>query len=68
MKIALLHSSYLSYFDFCEADNHIKAISEGKYVYDDSIFQAVQDGRLPEVGYGETLDKEQLLVLGLICW
>jgi iron complex transport system substrate-binding protein len=65
MKIALLHSSYLSYFDFCEADNHIKAISEGKYVYDDSIFQAVQDGRLTEVGYGETLDKEQLLVLGI---
>jgi iron complex transport system substrate-binding protein len=65
MKIALLHSSYLSYFDFCKTDNHIKAISEGKYVYDDSIFQAVQDGSMPEVGYGETLDKEQLLVLGI---
>jgi iron complex transport system substrate-binding protein len=64
-NIALLHSSYLSYFDFCNAKNHIKAISEGKYVFDDSIYQAIQNDDLREVGYGENLDKEQLLALGI---
>ncbi len=64
-NIALLHSSYLSYFKFCDAQNRIKAISEGKYVYDDSIYQAIQHGDLIEVGYGGTLDKEQLLASGI---
>jgi iron complex transport system substrate-binding protein len=64
-KIALLHSSYVSYFDFCESENHIKAISEAKYIYNPSIYDAVQKGQIVEVGYGESLDKEKLLELGI---
>lgn len=64
-RIALLHSSYLSYFDFCESKDHIKAISEVQYVYDSSIYESVSAGHLPEVGFGETLDKEQLLALDI---
>ncbi|MCK5210026.1 MAG: ABC transporter substrate-binding protein [Cyclobacteriaceae bacterium] len=64
-NIALLHSSYLSFFDLCEAKDHIKAISEAKYIYDESVYSSVQNGELIEVGYGETLDKERLLELNI---
>ncbi len=63
--IALLHSSYISYFDFCEAKDGIKAISEAKYIYDEDVYQDVQNGKLREVGFGEGLDKEQLLAMGI---
>ena len=36
-KIALLHSSYLSFFEFSQAKEYISALSEVKYVYDDDI-------------------------------
>ena len=64
-NIALLHSSYLSFFELCEAKDHIKAISEAKYIYDESVYSSVQNGELIEVGYGETLDKERLLELNI---
>lgn len=64
-NIALLHSSYLSFFELCEAKDHIKAISEAKYIYDENVFTSVQNGELIEVGYGETLDKERLLELNI---
>ena len=64
-RIALLHSSYLSFFDFCGSLDHIAAISEARYVYNEKIYQEVQSGALPEVGYGETLDKERLLEAGI---
>ena len=64
-NIALLHSSYLSFFELCEAKDHIKAISEAKYIYDESVYSSVQKGELIEVGYGETLDKERLLELNI---
>lgn len=63
-RIALLHSSYISYFDFCKANDHLSSISEAKYVFDGDIFIAVEKGELPEVGYGESLDREKLLSLG----
>ncbi len=62
-RIALLHSSYVSYFNFCEATENISSISEVKYVFDEAIFSAVEKGELPEVGYGESLDREMLLSL-----
>ena len=64
-NIALLHSSYISYFNFCGTKDRIKAISEVKYVYDDEIYNDAQSGKLREVGYGDALDKEQLLTLGI---
>ncbi len=64
-RIALLHSSYLAFFEFCEATNRLKAISEAKYVYDQQIYTEAQNGLVPEVGYGESLDKEKLLELGI---
>jgi iron complex transport system substrate-binding protein len=64
-RIALLHSSYISLFDFCGAKDRIKAISEVKYVYDSVVYHDVQNGKLREVGYGESLDKEQLLDIGI---
>lgn len=64
-NIALLHSSYISYFDFCGAKDRIKAISEVKYVVDSVVYHDVQNGKLREVGYGEGLDKEQLLDIGI---
>ncbi len=64
-RIALLHSSYLSYFEFCESKDRIAAISESKYIYDSTIFSSIENGDLPEVGYGETLDKERLLELDI---
>lgn len=60
-NIALLHSSYISFFNFCETTDHIVAISEVKYLYDENLYNAVSKGELPEVGYGETLDREKLL-------
>lgn len=63
-RIALLHSSYISYFNFCEATAYISSISEVKYVFDEDIFLAVESGEIPEVGYGESLDREKLLELG----
>jgi len=62
-KIAVLHSSYVSFFAFAEAKSHIKAISEAKYVYDDEIYQQVLEGHIKEIGFGDALDKEQLLAL-----
>ena len=62
-RIALLHSSYISFFNLSETTSYIKAISEAKYIYDDVIYQSVQQGDLPEIGYGESLDKERLLEL-----
>lgn len=64
-KIALLHSSYISYFDFCGTTDRIKAISEAKYIYNEEIYESVQKGNLREVGFGDGLDKEQLLALGI---
>jgi len=64
-KIAVLHSSYISYFDFVGAKEHIKAISEVRYVYDEDIYQNVLNGTVKEVGFGEALDKEQLLALDI---
>ena len=64
-RIALLHSSYASFFEFCEATDRIKAISEVKYVYNERIYAEAQQGIMPEVGYGESLDKEKLLELGI---
>jgi iron complex transport system substrate-binding protein len=64
-KIAVLHSSYVSFFAFAEAKSRIKAISEVKYVYDDEIYQEVQDGHIKEIGFGDALDKEQLLALNI---
>jgi iron complex transport system substrate-binding protein len=62
-RIALLHSSYISYFNFCEAIENLSSISEVKYVFDKDVFSAVDNGELPEVGYGESLDREKLLAL-----
>jgi len=64
-RIALLNSSYLSYFNFCQAKDHIKAISEARYIYDDEVYGDVQEGRIKEIGFGETIDKEQLLALDI---
>jgi iron complex transport system substrate-binding protein len=64
-NMALLHASYISYFRVLDATEHIKAISEVKYVYDDSIYNAGVSNQLPQLGYGETLDKELLLSLDL---
>ena len=63
--IAMLHSSYISFFDLCQSIDHIKAISEAKYIYNDNVYNAVKNHELYEVGYGETLDKEKLLELGV---
>ena len=65
VNIALLHSSYVSYFNLCDAKSYIKAISETKYIYDEEIYSAVKAGEIREVGYGESLDKEQLLALNI---
>ena len=64
-NMALLHSSYLPFFSLCETTDHISAISEAKYVYDKDIYNAVKSGTLSEIGYGETLDLERLLELGI---
>ena len=64
-KVALLHSSYLSFFKFCGITDKIAAISEAKYIFDQEIFHLVSGGELPEVGYGETIDKEKMLQLGI---
>ena len=64
-KVAVLHSSYVSYFDFVGAKEHIRAISEVRYVYNEDIYQNVQNGKIKEVGFGEALDKEQLLALNI---
>ena len=63
--IALLHSSYLSFFDLLGTTDRLAAISEGKYVYNQKIYEAVNNGSLPEVSFGESLDKEKLLALGV---
>jgi iron complex transport system substrate-binding protein len=63
--IALLHSSYLSFFKLLNVTDHLSAISEGKYVYDHELYSSVISGALPEVGHGESLDKEKLLALGV---
>ncbi|MCG8311230.1 MAG: ABC transporter substrate-binding protein [Cytophagales bacterium] len=62
-NVALLHSSYLSFFEMCGATTSLKAISEGKYIYNQDIYDRIKAGELPEVGFGETLDKERLLEL-----
>lgn len=64
-QIALLHSSYISLFEFCNSKDHIKAISESKYIYDSAIYSSIINGKIKEVGYGETLDKERLLALDI---
>ena len=64
-NIALLHSSYVAFFEFCQSTESVKAISEVKYVYNQEIFESVQDGSIIEIGYGETLDREQLLSLDI---
>lgn len=62
-NVALLHTSYLSYFKFCEASHLIKSISEVKYIYDDRIYQAAKEEEITLVGSEESLDKERLLAL-----
>lgn len=64
-NMALLHSSYLPFFNLCETTDHISAISEAKYVFDKDIYNAVETGELSEIGYGETLDLERLLELDI---
>ena len=59
-----LHSSYISYFEFCGALDCIKAVSEAKYIYHDGIYKAVSERLLPEIGYEESLDREKLLEIG----
>ena len=63
--IALLHSSYLSFFNSLEATNHLTAISEAQYIYNEQVYATVINESLPEVGFGESLDKEKLLALGV---
>jgi len=62
-KIALLHSSYLAYFDILESTDALVAISESKYVYDSGLYASISGNEIHQVGYGETLDKEKLLSL-----
>lgn len=64
-RIALLHSSYLSFFELCDSFQRIKAISEAKYIYNTEVYNLIESGALPEIGYGETLDKEHLLALNV---
>lgn len=64
-NIALLHSTYIAFFNFCNSASQIKAISEAKYIYDEVTYSRVQNGELSEVGYGESLDKERLLELDI---
>jgi len=64
-NIALLHSSYVAFFDFCNSLDYIKAISEGKYIYHRGVYEAIEKGDIVEVGFGESLDKEQLLALDI---
>ncbi|NJN26682.1 MAG: ABC transporter substrate-binding protein [Cyclobacteriaceae bacterium] len=64
-RIALLHTSYLPFFQQCAATDQIKAISEGQYVYDTLMYEQIKSGSLPEIGYGESLDTERLLELGI---
>ncbi|MDZ7604243.1 MAG: hypothetical protein U5K79_01365 [Cyclobacteriaceae bacterium] len=64
-KIALLHTSYYSYFTVCEATGSIAAISEAKYLYDSEMYGNVKAGIVPQVSFGENLNKEKLLELGV---
>lgn len=64
-KIALLHTSYFSYFKVCQATDNIAAISEAKYLYDQEMYDKVQAGLVPQVSFGESLNKEKLLELGV---
>jgi iron complex transport system substrate-binding protein len=62
-KIALLHSSYVSYFDVLQAEESIAGISEVNYLYDSSIRNAVETGQIAQIGYGESLNIEKLMTL-----
>ncbi len=64
-KIALLHTSHYSYFKVCDATGNIAAISEAKYLYDDDMYSKVQTGNVAQVSFGESLNKEKLLELGV---
>ena len=64
-KIALLHTSYYSYFKVCDAAGKIAAISEAQYLYDQEMYDKVQAGFIPQVSFGESLNKEKLLELGV---
>ncbi len=64
-KIALLHTSHYSYFKVCDATGNIAAISEAKYLYDAEMYAKVQAGIVPQVSFGESLNKEKLLELGV---
>lgn len=62
--IGLLHSSYISFLEFCGAMDRIVAVSEAKYVYHDSLHKALEEGLIPEIGYEESINREKLLELG----
>lgn len=64
-RIALLHTSYLPFFEVSEKMHLIKAISEAKFIYNEMFYNSVIDGDVPEVSYGESLDTERLLELGI---
>ena len=64
-NIALLHTSYLPFFEMSEKTEDIKAISEAKYIYNEEFYNSVIAGDIPEVSYGESLDTERLLELGI---
>jgi len=64
-KIALLHTPYYSYFKVCDAAENIAAMSEAKYLYDQEMYDKVQAGLVPQVSFGESLNKEKLLELGV---
>jgi len=64
-KIALLHTSYYSYFKVCDAVDNIAAISEAKYLYDQEMYDKVEAGEVPQVSFGESLNKEKLVELGV---
>jgi iron complex transport system substrate-binding protein len=62
-NVALLHTTYIAFFEFCESLSNIQAISESEYLYHPETISKVEDGSLPVIGHSENLNKEQLIAL-----
>jgi len=62
-SVALLHSSYLAYFDVCNGISSIAAIADDEYIYNSSCQSYIQQGQIISLGNSEHLDREKILAL-----
>lgn len=60
-KIICTSTVDIAFLEFLGASDKIVAVANGAYIYNPKIRQAIEDGKIKEIGKGQTIDYENAL-------